>query len=196
MTKNSAPIGPDGGFSSAGLVERLGGPQPASPVVEGARAYRELYMTIVAVLIVMVAAIAYQFTRANGSRPDKAEAPAAAPPPPPVPARAGTAPLNRTVPGPSMTSSDPAGSSSAGSTEGRRRSTTSTPMLTIVSTPSGAMVNIDGLVYGETPLIKPGPRDKAALSITLNLEGYRKYSRIVTRNEAGHFSLNVRLEPL
>lgn len=71
---------------------------------------------------------------------------------------------------------------------------TKTPMLSVVSTPRGALVEIDGVVYGSTPVVMPSPTGKEKLRVKLMLDGYRKWESVVQENEAGHFSVNVVLK--
>lgn len=73
---------------------------------------------------------------------------------------------------------------------------TKTPMLTIVSTPPGALVEINGTVYKRTPLIMPSPSQMRSLSIRLKKDGFKKWEQTIKPNEAGHFSVNVKLESL
>jgi hypothetical protein len=70
------------------------------------------------------------------------------------------------------------------------------PMLSIMSTPLGAVVEVDGVVAGKTPLVIPTPfKDPRTLRIRLNLEGYRRWEQDVSPSEAGHYVANARLEP-
>ncbi|MEO1337921.1 MAG: PEGA domain-containing protein, partial [Myxococcota bacterium] len=171
------------GFSSESLVERLN-EGPAAPSAGGGPAeYRELYITIAVVVGLFIAVAIYQLTRPEA--PPKLEtfepAPVAEPvsePPPPV---AQPAP----VPRPSAPSAP----------ERAPEKRTATPMLSVVSTPPRAIVDIDGVVYGRTPLIMPSPRNAASLQITLKLPGHKNHSERLTRNDAGHFSMNVKLQP-
>ncbi|MBK6684822.1 MAG: PEGA domain-containing protein [Deltaproteobacteria bacterium] len=70
------------------------------------------------------------------------------------------------------------------------------PMLTLLSSPSGAEVEINGQDQGKTPLIVPAPKDMDRLSVVLRMEGYKKWSGEMSPNEAGHYSTSVKLEPL
>lgn len=71
---------------------------------------------------------------------------------------------------------------------------TKTPMVTIVSAPAGALVEINGTIYGNTPLIMPSPAQVERLAVRLKLDKYKSWDGTVTTNEAGHFSLNVQLD--
>jgi hypothetical protein len=68
------------------------------------------------------------------------------------------------------------------------------PMLSILSNPSGARVEINGTIYGNTPLIQPSPPDVRSLSIRLLKDNYKPYEAILSPTEAGHFNLNATLE--
>ena len=69
-----------------------------------------------------------------------------------------------------------------------------TPILSILSIPSGARVEIDGTIYGTTPLIQPSPPKVKSLSIRLLKDNYKSFETVLTPNEAGHFNLNATLE--
>ncbi len=69
------------------------------------------------------------------------------------------------------------------------------PVVSVVSTPPGAMVQLDGVVYGETPLILPAPSEESALEVVLRMDGYQTYEGLLEAGGAGHFSLNVKLQP-
>jgi len=69
------------------------------------------------------------------------------------------------------------------------------PMLSIVTQPPGAMVEIDGVVYGRTPLIMQAPPNRDRFDVELRLDEHRTWSRVVTKDASGHFSVNAELEP-
>lgn len=69
-----------------------------------------------------------------------------------------------------------------------------TPMVTVVSTPPGATVEINGEVLGKTPLIMRSPRNIQELAIAISLDGHKKWSQNVPANEAGHFTVNAKLD--
>jgi hypothetical protein len=71
---------------------------------------------------------------------------------------------------------------------------TATPIVSILSNPSGARVEINGTIYGNTPLIQPSPANVRSLSIRLLKDNYKPFETIVSPNEAGHFNLNATLE--
>lgn len=88
---------------------------------------------------------------------------------------------------------DPAASLPA-ETEGARK--TATPLVSVVSTPKGAIVEIDGVIYGSTPLIMPSPPNTDRMKIGLKLDKFKRWEQIVTAGASGHFSVNVTLEPI
>jgi hypothetical protein len=69
------------------------------------------------------------------------------------------------------------------------------PMISLLSSPSGASVEINGESQGKTPLISPAPPNLVGMKVTLRLEGYKKWSGEVQPNEQGNYSLFARLEP-
>ena len=178
-------------FSSAGLVERLNDSTPVTPPKpEESRAYRELYITMTIGAVCLLGAFVFQFVRTTQIAPkvvpvvlpevspsppvEKATPPAPRPPPAGPKAATAAARPRRTKP--------------------KKPVPTATPMLSIVTRPPGAIVDIDGVVYGRSPLIMVSPPNKDALSVTLKLPGHKNMSHILKKNKAGHFSLNVQLE--
>ena len=70
-----------------------------------------------------------------------------------------------------------------------------TPMLSIVSRPPGALVEIDGRSVGRTPLIRPAPDGGAArLQVRLSLLGHRAWAGELRPSAAGHFNASVELQ--
>ena len=185
------PVPAEAHFSSEHLVERLNEADRArlGDAEDSPRAYLELYITIAVVVLGVIGVIAYQFTRPSEA-PEAIptlRAPLDVPTEPSVPAPpADQAPAQPVATPVRAEPTKP---------KPKRTSPSSTPMLSIVTTPSHAIVSIDGVVYGRTPLIQPAPQNKNALAVTLKLDGHRGVDRVITRNEGGHFSLNVKLEP-
>lgn len=68
-------------------------------------------------------------------------------------------------------------------------------MLSVVTVPGGALVEIDGVIYGRSPLIMPSPKDRKSLRVKLKLDDHQPWEQVVRPNEAGHFNVNVKLEP-
>ncbi|MGF1509598.1 MAG: PEGA domain-containing protein [Myxococcota bacterium] len=69
------------------------------------------------------------------------------------------------------------------------------PVLSVVSSPPGALVEVDGTIYGRTPLILPSPRAER-FEVRLRLDEHRPFRTVVGPNDAGHFSVNATLEPI
>ncbi len=179
----------DDAFSTEGLVDRLHAEETPAAPKDGANAYRELAITLAVVAVGVIATIVYQLTRPR-AEPDAAPVPVVidGPSPRPTPTDVPTPANDRSAAPSTNRPTRPQ------NTDGQT-SPAAIPMLSIVSTPSGAIVDIDGVVYGRTPLIMPSPRNESALSVTLKKPGHKTHTEVLTRNEGGHFSLNVSLQP-
>jgi hypothetical protein len=70
------------------------------------------------------------------------------------------------------------------------------PMVTIVSSPIGALVEINGMVYGKTPLIMPSPQRVTSMRVKLKYDKYQTWDEVVNANSAGHFTVNATLKAL
>lgn len=189
-------------------MERLEPPvaeaTPTPAVEHGRRAYRELYITIAVVVAALAGTIAYQLAPSPPAKPamsdgaspvgPRPEAPSPGQPPRPE-ERPDTAPSPAPPAKRRTTADQPTRRPPPAATAKPAVAPSATPMLSIVSTPNGAIVSIDGVIYGRTPLIMPGPPDKDSLAVTLKLSGHRNFSKVLTKTEAGHFSLNVKLKP-
>ncbi len=155
---------------------RTPGPRKA----DGSLFTKEVILTMVGGALLLAGAVLY-------ARSDRTPAPE--PPPPPIVAPApppvadGTPPPPDPPPTPKI-ASDP--------TPEVRKATT--PLLSVLSNPSGAQVEINGTIYGTTPLIQPSPPNVKSLSIRLLKSNFRTYETVLTPNEAGHFNLSANLE--
>ncbi len=69
------------------------------------------------------------------------------------------------------------------------------PMLSVTSSPPGAMVEINGLVRGKTPLVITSPERTPSIRIRLTLDKHRTWEGAVEANEAGHYAKRVELTP-
>lgn len=67
------------------------------------------------------------------------------------------------------------------------------PMLSILSTPAGAEVEIDGKAAGRTPVIRPSPQNGPPIKIKVSLKRYETWEEAVYANEAGHYVAQVEL---
>ncbi len=67
------------------------------------------------------------------------------------------------------------------------------PVLSVMTVPSGAQVEVDGRVYGQSPLVIPSPASRG-LMIRVRHPGFRIWEGVVHPNEAGHFQVQISLE--
>lgn len=67
------------------------------------------------------------------------------------------------------------------------------PMVTVVSVPPGAQVEINGAPAGTAPVVKPAPEGVVELEITVKLSGHEAWRAQVRPNELGHYSVNAKL---
>ena len=70
------------------------------------------------------------------------------------------------------------------------------PMLSILSVPSGALVEIGGRTYGKTPVIRMSPKTSGPLKIKLRLSDHRTEEVMIRPNKDGHYEVQLTLEPL
>jgi hypothetical protein len=190
----AAPVAPD--FSPDKLVEGLAsGPAASSP--KGAPGpsfwaeYKEVVLTGAVGLGILGAAVIYT----------RSPSPAPSGPPPGAPAEGVNSERAETPPEPRKRPAPPA--RPAERTRSNRRDEqpqptvrkAATPMLSVVTVPSGALVEIDGVIYGRSPLIMPSPKDRNSLDVTLKLDDHQPWNGRLRPNRAGHFNLNVELEP-
>ncbi len=166
-------------FSPGELLDRLDErPAAAAQTSSTWSEYKELILSVAGGVVLLVGAVIYQRSQGDATEIEAPTPPQVvlpvAPPPPVVP-----------VGPPPVTNPEPP-------VEPKRPAVT--PMLSVVSTPGGALVEIDGVIYGRTPLIMPGPKANS-LAITLKLDDHKPWSGVVTPNEAGHFNLSAKLEP-
>ena len=154
-------------------------PRTASP--DGTRTgfwkeYGEVVVSIIAGIAVVTAAVLYT-----------SHAPSADPAPKAVVDRG-----PRPVPTPPRPGAIPTPDEPRKAREPALPAKTRTPMLSVLSSPSGALVDIGGVIYGKTPLVMPSPNAES-LSITLKLGGFRTWRKVVRPRETGHFSVHVKL---
>jgi hypothetical protein len=166
-------------FSSAELVEKLDSSEKARPA-EHSLFTKEVVITAVVGLVLLAGAIAYTVKGGSEEAPAPSDRPDA-PPVLPVPAPPPVAPPPVAPP------ADP---------EPEAVSTpAAVPILTILSEPSGASIEIDGAPFGKTPMIERVPNGPTSLTIRLTKDGYKPYDTAVTKNEAGHYNVKAKLEP-
>lgn len=215
---------PAASFSPLDLVEKLGAAPEAKRQRHSWRDYKELLRAIGLSALLAVGAIGYRGFAGRAGKDSQTVDPAGHPavatagqtpqgtPTAGAPDPAGTAPRDGPPPGtsapgipatPAVAPGRPtpapfggAGGAAAGTGAGDGTTKTKTPMVSIVSTPPGAMIEIDGTVYGKTPLIMPSPAHASHLRVKLRLDQYQSWEEIVQPNAAGHFNVNISLKPV
>jgi PEGA domain-containing protein len=211
------PPAPEVVFSSEALVEKLGSSaaDPPKPKVRTSwREYREVIRTVAISVFLVSAAVTYKILSSGPSEHDAGAAkvlvaqppqpaqPSQAQPAQAQPAQAQPVQAQPTQPGPAAAAeaakaAPPASPQPSADAETPKTPTkTKTPMVSIVSTPPGAIVEIDGILYGKTPVIMPSPVQTSALKVKLQLGGYKKWEELLTPNESGHYNANVQLRPI
>ncbi|MEE2902948.1 MAG: PEGA domain-containing protein [Myxococcota bacterium] len=68
------------------------------------------------------------------------------------------------------------------------------PMMSILSEPLGALVEINGKVYGKTPLIRQSPQSKGSLKLRLRFKHYETLNTKVWPNKDGHYEAKLILK--
>lgn len=196
------PPAPTAGFSNALLLDKLK-TQPGSAAVTRSvwTEYRELILTGAIGMALLSAFIGYR--AAGPEEPDpklvlKSEikpappsaspaisvSPSAAPPS----AKASAAPVDvKPEPAPSP--------SAAAAAEPEATKAPTVAMLSVLSTPLGAEVLVNGEPAGVTPLIAKAPGNAGAIvHVRLMYPGYKPWDQTITANESGHYVANVTLE--
>ena len=156
-------------FSPQALLQELEAPPPAPPAQAGLHPKsRRAAWTVAGGALVLGAAIA--LGQATQAPP---EAPRARPDP-------RGAPRARPAPAPAPEPSPP--------------TPVAPPMLSVLSVPSGALVQVGAVILGRTPLVVPAPAG-GRLEVTLILDGHRRWSRQVRPDSAGHYTVHAELQP-
>ena len=65
------------------------------------------------------------------------------------------------------------------------------PMMSILSEPIGALVEINGKVYGKTPLIRQSPQSKGSLKVRLRYKYHQTLDATIWPNEDGHYEAKL-----
>src|SRR4029077_13336401 len=68
-------------------------------------------------------------------------------------------------------------------------------MLSIISEPKGARVELDGRTIGKTPIIRAAPLKKGSFSVKIAAPNHKPWTGTLVPNATGHFSLKVVLAP-
>ena len=65
------------------------------------------------------------------------------------------------------------------------------PMMSILSEPLGALVEINGKVYGKTPLIRQSPQSTGSLKVRLRFKHHETLDTTVWPNKDGHYEAKL-----
>ncbi|MBI2374993.1 MAG: PEGA domain-containing protein [Deltaproteobacteria bacterium] len=151
------------------------------------REYKELIATAVAGLLIFSGVTAYQLAT---HQKDGGDILVEAPPHPPPPDPEGQDP-------PSPIEPDPAVPSAVQPEEPEEPEAPAVQMrmVSIVSTPPGANVEVNGASWGVTPIIRPEENGEKAIEVVITLKGFREFRDVVLANEAGHFTVEANLQP-
>lgn len=68
------------------------------------------------------------------------------------------------------------------------------PILSVMTVPAEATVEINGLVRGKSPLVMKSPSGSAPLRVKVTKNRYKTWQELVSPNETGHFVVKVVLE--
>ena len=104
------------------------------------------------------------------------------------------APVAKPKPKPAVAEPTPVKTEVAEETSPRPTEVKAIPMLSILSVPLGALVEIEGKVYGKTPLIRMSPQTSGALEIKLKHKLYKTTEATIRPNENGHYEIQVKME--
>ncbi|MBK8014761.1 MAG: PEGA domain-containing protein [Deltaproteobacteria bacterium] len=183
-------------FSQANWAEQLAETQPAPTRRRASwREYREVLTVAFLGLCAIGGAIAYQKTapdsdahvraavpnETNASTPNIASASMASTPS--TPASATSPPERRANRSPEQNSnSKPDAVSKV------------TPMLSVITIPAGAVVEVNGINAGKSPLVRPSPHANGRIEVTVKKAGFNTASSFVSPNSAGHYALTVQME--
>ncbi|MCB9653863.1 MAG: PEGA domain-containing protein [Deltaproteobacteria bacterium] len=200
-------------FSPEEWAEQLGeAPAPPKPKRAPWREYREVITVAFLGLCAIGGAIAYQETapnqearaheaaasstatqtpEANVASASMTAAPDSKPSPPPATNNPRTSPLTIKSSGAASASAKPSPSEPAPELEARSEVK---PMLSVITIPAGASVEINGVPLGRSPLVRPSPHAKGRIEVTVKKQGFNTTSSFVSPNSAGHYSLTVQLE--
>lgn len=184
----------DSGFSGADFVERLGsaGATPAAPRPSVWREYRELIVTGALGVVLLAGAIAWRLSGPSDAGPEPERTPVVAPSAPAPPAEAAARAATAVAP-----AGDPTAPAVAPATDTPSPTPTpvkaAQPMLTIMTVPPGADIEIDGEFVGRSPFVSVVPLGTRDLRVTASLEGYADGRATLVPNEGGHFSATLTL---
>lgn len=202
---------PQNTFSNRELLDKLDLDKPKTEAKGSLwNEYRELILTAIAGLLILAAVLAYRAMPSDDEVRDapaiaaeqkpKEAAPAPAPPAPPAPAAAPEpAPTaEQQAPAPiaeqqaAAPIEQPVAEAPAAQQAPQRAAV---PMLSVITTPPGASIEVNGLVRGKSPLIIPSPSVEPTLQVRVTMDGFKNYEENVSSGEGGHYVLRVELEP-
>lgn len=193
--RGRAPVA-DTGFSGADFVERLGaaGAPAAAPKASIWREYRELITTGAIGVVLLAGAVAWRLS--GPSEPatpagDTTRAPSGVSTPGADPT---TAPTPRSE-DPTAHAAPPSAPAEAppSATPAPTPVKAAQPMLTIMTVPPGADLEIDGEFVGRSPFVSVVPPGTRELRVTASLEGYADGRSTLVPNDGGHFSATLTL---
>lgn len=194
------PPSPSAGFSNALLLDKLKTQPGSAAVTRNMWAeYRELILTGAIGMALLSAFIGYR--AAGPEEPDPKEklvlrseikpapSPSASPTAAPPSIKASPSPSAAPVEG----KAEPI--APAPTAEPEATKAPSVAMLSVLSTPLGAEVFVNGEPAGVTPLIAKAPGNPGAVvHVRLMYPGYKPWDQTITPNETGHYVANVTLE--
>jgi len=202
-------------FSGDDFADKIAGPLGAktASAPSGWREYRELIATGVIGALLLGGAITWRVM--NPPEELEGSAPAGplragqrrglgqqqpSTPPSPVPSTTSNAapndvaesapPVPQSAPG-----TQPTPSPSASAKADIKPIRAATPMLTVITVPSEADVEINDQFVGRSPLITTAPAGTKVLSLRVSKDGHQVYEQKLAPNEGGHFSASVKLLP-
>lgn len=206
------------GFSGEAFIDRMGASGPSTPAAPAFnwREYRELIVTGLIGVLLLGAAITWRVM--NPPDQDGVAAPA------PFEERPGVVNRERTAPGqeappaggrsagggegatPAPTEPSPPPETAIAEAEPQPIGEAvpspppspvkaAVPMLSIITVPDGAELEIGGDVVGRSPLIVPAPSDVRELRVVATKDGYERAESSLIPNDGGHFSGTLILVP-
>ncbi len=209
---------PEVGFSGEAFIDRLGAgaaDKPAPKPGVSWREYRELIVTGVLGVLLLGGAIAWRvmnppvdesvppeavIERAGMVSPDRRapgtpEAPARAAEATPAPTADPTAAPADQSPAPVAEARAGAGAAEVAPSAPPAPVKAAVPMLSIITVPDGADLEIAGEIVGRSPLIVPAPAGTSSLRVIATKDGYERAEQTMVPNDGGHFSATLILEP-
>ena len=193
------PPAPAAGFSNALLLDKLKTQPGSAAVTRNMWAeYRELILTGAIGMALLSAFIGYR--AAGPEEPDPKERLVLKSEIKPAPTASPTVAPPSVKASPSATAAPPEAKNEPDRTptppaEPEANKAPSVAMLSVLSTPIGAEVLVNGEPAGVTPLIAKAPGNPGAVvHVRLMYPGYKPWDQTLTPNETGHYVANVTLE--